>query len=248
MAADDGSQIIELLNNGDSFKVCHLPTSYCGNYAYDSYLNPDIKLRFIQPPNLTRFLLYYNALETEEEQFRLRSLPITQHRNLEARHIWKAYLACFDEILNLRLTNGGSVKMSVDKCQDDKCWHCWHGTGIYSFTHPGPWKCRSLSKIAGQPSPLLQHHTYQQYLDVCDNCFIGMLGPHYTPCDHCMNIHRAIKALADREPKPAYRDPLPYIPDVVQFFNNSTARREFAAQIAERQSRLAPELHTSRMS
>jgi len=143
MAPNDGPETIEFMNAGFVFRVNHCRTGYHGRHAYDSYLNPDIKLSFFQPPNLTRFLLYFNALEDEGEQARLRGLTITQHRNAEPARNFQSYLAIFSEIPNLRLVNGLSVPMSVDKCDNNDCWHCQTGTGIYSFAHSGPWWCKA---------------------------------------------------------------------------------------------------------
>ena len=243
MAPNDGTETIEFVNAGTVFRVNHCRTGYRGRYAYDSYLNPDIKHSFLQPPNLTRFLLYFNALESEEEQARLRGLIITQHRNAEPARNFQSYLAFFSEVPNLRLVNGRTVPMSVDRCDNSDCWHCQTGTGIYSFTHAGPWWCNSITHINGQRSPLIWDHTYQQYLDTCDNCFIGMLDPVYEPCNGCTNVHWAIKKLSDRERQRNCIDALPYIHDVSQFKHKCHSRREFAAQIAQQQARSAPELH-----
>jgi len=70
-----------------------------------------------------------------------------------------------------------------------------------------------------------------------------MLGPVYTPCNGCMNVHWAFKKLSEGERQRNCIDALPYIHDVLQFKNKSHSRREFAAQIAQQQARSAPELH-----
>ena len=173
----------------------------------------------------------------------MRGLIITQHRNAEPAWNFQSYLAFASEIPNLRLVNGHTVPMSVDRCDKDDCWHCQTGTGIYSFSHAGPWWCNSITHINGGRSPLIYDHTYQQYLDTCDKCFIGMLDPVYEPCNGCMNVHWAIKKLSDREKHRHCIDALPYIHDVLLFKSKHGSRRGFAAEIAQQQARSAPELH-----
>jgi len=170
------------------------------NFYTDAYWSP-IAEKWIEPPLLTRFRIYFQSCD-EETQLRLRHFYVVEHKYVpkSINDPVKSYLGYFDETPKYVLASGELKYMIVVDCNEPLCTLCKYQAGGYSFTNEGhPWTCKVMKK-AYLDMHLRNRNTtpgysYTDWYFHCDQCFCGKLQDHYANlCESCAIIRSSIYA------------------------------------------------------